>query len=434
MRLDFEKKEKRNSKRRSIFRGAIIILSVLVLHSAFFLWKNRSNAGSDKFDEKTSSEGKRVIAVITVGWEPHRYLRESRGYLELILQRYTNFCELGHSVSVDICLYESEGAQHFWSSKIQEMGHYCERIKSNITVSLEFFHHRKLPNGAYGTKGDLAIRYREIFLRELDRYDTFIVQEDDVIFSENIITYFYTWLYFLQNYTNGKLLPSLYDAEISDINQEKYASPRLTNGTFFKIGDETFFRSGHSIGGRSLILTRDLLEKSVGKRPDEWINPNRVRGEFNPTVSTFHWMENVQGTSPKRLVNRLVNPKNIFVFPVSNSSWKQAEVHHLSNKYINHEVKVENGWTTWIKISDISAIFDSCLEDGKENFLLTDDAHKILFTGISCFKCLESGKNARLRTIVHRRRNDRKVSNESMELLIEANFKCEMFSFARHFI
>jgi len=58
MRLDFEKKEKRNSKRRSIFRGAIIILSVLVLHSAFFLWKNRSNAGSDKFDEKTSSEGK----------------------------------------------------------------------------------------------------------------------------------------------------------------------------------------------------------------------------------------------------------------------------------------------------------------------------------------------------------------------------------------
>ena len=157
---------------------------------------------------------------------------------------------------------------------------------------------------------------------------------------------------------------------------------------FLKIGDETFFRSGHLIGGRSLILTRDLLEKSVGKRPDEWINPNRVRGEFNPTVSTFFWMENVQGTSPKRLVNRVINPKNIFVFPVSNSSWKHAEVHHLSNKCINHEVKVENGWTRWMKISDISAIFDSCLGDGEENFTLKDN-DKIFFKGNFLFRVLK---------------------------------------------
>jgi len=201
MRLNFEKKEKINSKRRSITRGAIV-LSAILLPSAFFLW-NSSSAGSDKFDEKTSSKGKRVFAVITVGWEPQRYLHESKGYLAQILQRYTNFCELGHSVSVHICLYEREGAKLFWSSKIQEMRHYCERIQSNITVRLEFFQHRKLPNGAYGTKGDLAIRYREFFLRELDRYDTFIVQEDDVIFSENIIAYFYTWL---RSYTSCKII------------------------------------------------------------------------------------------------------------------------------------------------------------------------------------------------------------------------------------
>ena len=84
-------------------------------------------------------------------------------------------------------------------------------------------------------------------------------------------------------------------------------------------------------------------------------------------------MENVQGTSPKRLVNRLINPKNIFVFPVSNSSWKNAEVHHLPNKYLNHELKVENGWTRWMKTSDMSAIFDSCLDDGEENFTLKDN-------------------------------------------------------------
>ena len=71
-------------------------------------------------------------------------------------------------------------------------------------------------------------------------------------------------------------------------------------------------------------------------------------------------MENVQGTSPKRLVNRLINPKNIFVFPVSNSSWKNEEVYYLPNKYLNHELKVENGWTRWMKTSDMSAIFDSC--------------------------------------------------------------------------
>ncbi len=109
----------------------------------------------------------------------------------------------------------------------------CSINQSNIAVRLEFFQHRKLLNGAYGTKGNLAIRYREIFLRELDNYDTFIVQEDDVIFSENIVAYFYTWLYFLQNHTNGKLLLGLYG--------------------------ETFFCSGYSIDGRSLILTRDLI-------------------------------------------------------------------------------------------------------------------------------------------------------------------------------
>ena len=62
----------------------------------------------------------------------------------------------------------------------------CSINQSNIAVRLEFFQHRKLPNGAYGTKGDLAIRYREIFLRELDNYDTFIVQEDDSVDSVDI--------------------------------------------------------------------------------------------------------------------------------------------------------------------------------------------------------------------------------------------------------
>ena len=86
MRLKFEKKEKINSKRRSIIRGAT--LSIILLHSALLLW-DHSNAKNDKFDEKTSSDRKRVIAVITVGWKAHRYLHESRAYLAQILQRYT---------------------------------------------------------------------------------------------------------------------------------------------------------------------------------------------------------------------------------------------------------------------------------------------------------------------------------------------------------
>ena len=422
----FDKKVRINFKRVFTTRGAILLF-ILLLYSKLFYVNNKLG----NFDERTAVSGKSVVTVITVGWESHKYLNAHKAYLVQILQRYTNLCEFGHSITVVICLYDDEGAELFWSAQIQEMRYYCERIQSNIAVRLEFFQHRKLPNGAYGTKGDLAIRYREIFLRELDNYDTFIVQEDDVIFSENIVAYFYTWLYFLQNHTNGKLLPGLYDTEISDINQEKYVSPRLTNGTFFKIGGETFFRSGHSIGGRSLILTRDLIKKNVKRRLDEWTNPARVRGEFNPTVSTFFWMENVQGTSPKRLVNRLINPKNIFVFPVSNSSWKNAEVHHLPNKYLNHELKVENGWTRWMKTSDMSAIFDSCLDDGEENFTLKDN-DKIFFTGISCLECLKSDKTARLRTIVHHR-EQRNIPNKNLDLLIEVNFKCEMFSFTRHF-
>ena len=87
--------------------------------------------------------------------------------------------------------------------------------------------------------------------------------------------------------------------------------------------------------------------------------------------------------------------------------------------------------TKKLKHKRMSATFDSCLDDGEENFTLKDN-DKIFFTGISCLECLKSDKTARLRTIVHHR-EQRNIPNKNLDLLIEVNFKCEMFSFTRHF-
>ena len=95
-------------------------------------------------------------------------------------------------------------------------------------------------------------------------------------------------------------------------------------------------------------------------------------------------------------------------------------------------LKVEIAWSTSIDENiRHECNFRFMLDDGEENFTLKDN-DKISFTGISCLECLKSDKTARLRTIVHHR-EQRNIPNNNLDLLIEVNFKCEMFSFTRHF-
>ena len=263
----------------------------------------------------------------------------------------------------------------------------------------------------------------------MENFDTFIVQEDDVIFRKETVSYFYEYLSFFQKHGGERYLPALYDAELNEETREKYASWRLTNGTFFRIRNKTFFRSGHSIGGRSLILSREMLQKNVLiNKKDEWINSSLIQGEFNPVVSSFVWMENVQGTSLKRLKQRLMERKFVFLFPIDHNVWQHSEIHHLPNKYLKHSMKTgePGGYQNdWLKIVELKIIFKECLRerDIDENSIVDN---KLVFTGSSCAKCLNYGGSVSMRTVIHDELSKHIRS-------IEVDFKCKMTSLLKWF-
>jgi len=234
---------------------------------------------------------------------------------------------------------------------------------------------------------------------------------------------------FLKKHGGERYLPALYDAEVNEETWEKYASWRLTNGTFFRIRNKTFFRSGHSIGGRSLILSREMLQKHVLiNKKDEWINSSLIQGEFNPIVGSFVWMENVQGTSLKRLKQRLMERKKIFLFPIDHNDWQNSEIHHLPNKYLKHSTKTgePGGYQNdWLKIVELKIIFKECLRERNlgENSMVDNN---LAFTGSSCAKCLSYGGSVIMRTIIH----DELSKNIRS---IEVDFKCKMISLLKWF-
>ena len=400
----------------------LFLLCVIIAHNDFS-YKSSSNQNRLEF--------KSILAVVTVGWDSQRYEKANKGYLDAILSNYVDMCEFGHKVTVVLCMYQEKNAQNWWSTHL-DLGskkYFCSRVNFTIPIRLEFYEFRKLPKKAFGTKGDLAIRYREIFLREVENFDTFIVQEDDVIFRKETVSYFYEYLSFFQKHGGEKYLPALYDAEVNEETREKYASWRLTNGTFFRIRNKTFFRSGHSIGGRSLILSREMLQKNVLiNKKDEWINSSLTQGEFNPVVSSFVWMENVQGTSWKRLKHRLMETKKIFLFPIDHNVWQNSEIHHLPNKYLKHSMKTgePGGYQNdWLKIVELKIIFKECLRerDIDENSIVDN---KLVFTGSSCAKCLNYGGSVSMRTVIH---------DELSKYIrsIEVDFKCKMTSLLKWF-
>ena len=400
----------------------LLLLCVIIAHNVL-PYKSSSNQNRAEF--------KSILAVVTVGWDFQRYEKANKGYLDVILSNYVDMCEFGHKVTVLLCMYEEKNAQDWWSTHLDldSKKHFCSRVNFTIPIHLEFYKFRKLPKKAFGTKGDLAIRYREIFLREVENFDTFIVQEDDVIFRKETVSYFYEYLSFFQKHGGERYLPALYDAEVNEETQEKYASWRLTNGTFFRVRNKTFFRSGHSIGGRGLILSREMLQKNVLiNKKDEWINSSLIEGEFNPTVGSFVWMENVQGTSSKRLKQRLMKPKKIFLFPIDHNAWQNSEIHHLPNKYLKHSMKTgePGGYQNdWLKNVELKIIFKECLRerDEVENSAVDNN---LAFTGSSCAKCLNYGGSVSMRTVIHDELS-KKIRS------IEVDFKCKMTSLSKWF-
>ena len=123
---------------------------------------------------------KSLFAVVNGVWGHARWGSPQRIlYLDTILRNYVALCEEGYKVGVALVTYDNADNRK-WESIVQDENYYCMRIGAPISIDFFFFENRGLPPTAFGTPGDLAIRYRELFLKELNNYELFLVQEDDI--------------------------------------------------------------------------------------------------------------------------------------------------------------------------------------------------------------------------------------------------------------
>ena len=316
------------------------------------------------------SSRKSVLVTVTGGWGLEAWRTEKHFlYLKIILNNFVSICEFGYNVTV--VLYTYEGFDD-WERYIDTSEYWCSRIKSLINIQMELYELRKLSPRAFGTVGDLTIRHREIFLREKYNYDIFLVQEDDVNVRMVTLRYADVWLDF---FSGTSFHPSFFDLEI--YGPDRYISWREKFGSIISYRNRLFFRrADDGCGGRSYAITSRLLQKWVSNEK-EWIDPNRIQGEFNPLVGSSCWFKD------REKVHLLI--------PIENYEWKKAAIHHLPNKYIRttlnerNEVRSdENERFEMIKEDELALIFESCFM----NYNLLNNTLNVTFDGPSCIECI----------------------------------------------
>lgn len=348
-----------------------------------------------------------VLATITGGWA----FKESRTderlmYLHIILTNYVSVCEAGFDVSVILISYDTGFSD--WKRYFDFSKYWCYRIMRPIFISAEFFEFRKLPKSAFGTKGDLSIRHREIFLRHLDKHDIFLVQEDDVSLDSRSLLYFVYLYCFLVGAESSvgrahKLNPAFFDTESND--GYLYISWRMRKGVFFRLNDKILFKSGYSdnTGGRSYILTRSELLKLVNNW-SSWIDPSKIKGEFNPAVSSPAWF------SEKRELVTIVN----------DDIWIDGKVPHFPNKYIrlklNESIGSNDRMFESLKIQEQMYIFQACEYNFPSN---KSDFPNVSITGDECEPCFDKGGQISFDSVVY-------TSREHGIRFVDANFKCTL--------
>lgn len=307
---------------------------------------------------------------VTGSWSVESGRTEERLlYLHIILKNYVGICEAGYDVTVTLLLY-SHG--YDFERFIHTEKYMCERIGRSINIKFEYFQLRPLPNNmiaGWTTKGDLAIRHREVFLREKKNFDLFIVQEDDVsIDTTNLRLFSKSLCAFRQT----RYFPGLYDSEIK--NGTKYLSWRLRSGTFSKVDKRIIFQVSHvDWGGRAYIIPSYDLATLV-LNATAWIDPSQVTGhDFNPTVASSSWMKNL---------------KKIAIF-IDSDEWRGGDIHHLSNKYIHKPISNEN--FNMPTEDEMAVVFNSCSKYSKDSYGISF----VNITGDNCKACLDGDGTVR---------------------------------------
>ena len=232
-------------------------------------------------------------------------------------------------------------------------------------------------------------------MRESKKYDFFLSQEDDVNYTVESI------LYFISNYNLMKrlrppLYPNYFDIEIA--NGFHYASFRLSSGFVFKLQEELYFSSNHVPGGRGYIMPRALLLNTIEEGSHDFLDCKRTKGEFNPSVASGQ----VLMTSHK-----MVHPL---------SSWKSGGIHHMSNKYIQMELELNQTESNLASLrdSELDMAFSSCYGSKEEvNTTVTIEG--------SCLECLGNDEAAYMTSVVE------VVAGSHVERMVKFKFVCEKY-------
>lgn len=341
----------------------VFFLSCLLLVDSFFPGYNylqgitfpiKSSLKNRTFE---GAYGSTILAAVTSSSFDGNHLK----YLDIILSNLAEVCELGFGVRVVLVSYEELKPASI--KPVSSRFRTCKRDRKALSHEVQFFPKRNLSKAAFGTSGDLAIRHREIFLKERGNFDYFLVQEDDVSYTSKNIQYFIDSLNFTET-LSPSLYPTYFDYEI--FGGEKFAGYRMRAGYIFTVKKRLFFASAHDAAGRGYMLSSSDVFSF--ENDTAWLDSSNVVGEFNPKVASGMALQNFK---------RLVIPLD---------TWQHGGVHHLPNKYINIERDSEEIQLASIRFDHLEYIFSSCLQQGYS--LPLSSIAQILFEG-NCLLCLD---------------------------------------------
>ena len=259
-----------------------------------------------------------LLVVITGGWSLPMYKDDTHAlYLDDILQNYVQVCESGFRPTVVLATYDSIDST--WMNQvIDAKSRFCYRIQKKVDVLIESFPFNVA--SGFGTAGDLAIRHREIFVRELQNFDLFVSQENDVKLTDRNLHYFVSAYRDLMLQTGLKFHPALFVYE--KLNGHRYADWCLRYGKIIRIGDKEYFHGGHlGVSCCAYIGFRRTLLDLMPPNNSAWFDVSLVKNAS--------W--------------GVLNLKYIPVFPLDHL--EDAGFHHMPNKYVRLASPVKAGET-----------------------------------------------------------------------------------------
>lgn len=344
-----------------------------------------------------------VLATVTGGWAMAQYKDDPHGqYLDAILSNYLSACEFGFRVKVVLVTHDTVSVA--WLDQIVEVHpRWCHRRHEKLDVEIAKFPMQSPPEKSFGTGTDLAVRHREIFVRERANFDVFVSQEDDVKFTFQNLKYFIDASAHLGTWTRKRTYhPFMYSFE--RIRDSDYIDWRMRYGNILKIGNKVYYNGGHqSVGCCGYIVLRETLDRLINGSGVAWQRAPHTVGEFNPQVASWSMLQE----------------HYTMVLPIAD--FEHAGFHHMPNKYIKMGEPVSEGEQEHRVFATMTSeeqrfVFSSCLDVPISTGRLVPN---VTILQNDCKMCLRKGRVVQLRTTIRRKRSQPPFSH-----WVEASLTC----------